>query len=238
MLKDCSSEFSKIRRFLEKPFQEKVNLLETLLYRLKGALYYRRVFGSFGSGSVLFQPLLLSNPQFIHIGRNVMIRKGARLEAVISDPSTLPELRIGDNVNIEQNVHIVCHSRVTIGNDVSITGNCAIVDVTHPYMDVCNPVKIGDRVSSDRSMVEIGDKSFLGFNAIILPNVRIGRNCVVGAHSLVSRNVSDYTVVAGNPARVVRRYDPAEGKWVPVDSGIEDAQNASRPANSAPSQMT
>jgi acetyltransferase-like isoleucine patch superfamily enzyme len=213
MSESTASILVKLRRFLGKPLHEKMNHLAAAFSRLKSVLYYRRVFGSFGSGSTLFQPMLLTNPQFIHIGKNVLIRKGARLEAIVSDPLTPPELRIGDNVNIEQNAHIVCHSRVIIGNHVSITGNCAIVDVTHPYENVRDPAKIGDRISAEKSIVEIGDRSFLGFNAIILPNVRIGSYCIVGAHSLVTKDVPDYSVVAGNPARVLRQYDAATGTW-------------------------
>ncbi|MGP8173714.1 MAG: acyltransferase [Terracidiphilus sp.] len=205
---------SKIRKFLKMPLHEKLNALQTVFYRLKGVLYYRRVFASFGRGSVIYKPMMLSNPQFMHIGRNVTIRKGVRLETIQSDPENPPELRIGDNVNIEQNVHIVCHSRVVIGNNVSITGHCAIVDVTHTYNDIDDPVKIGSRIQSERSFVEIGDGSFVGFSAIIMPNVRIGRHCVVGALSLVTKDVPDYSVVVGNPARIVRRYDAVKGEWV------------------------
>ena len=208
----------RVRDFLGSSLPEKVNALELAYYRLKGILYYRHVFASFGRGSVLYKPIILSNPRFMHIGRNVVIRQGARMEAIVTDADKPPELRIGDNVNIEQNVHIICHSNVVIGNDVSITGNCAIVDVTHPFKDVHDPVKIGHRIQKERSLVEIGDRSFLGFNAIVLPNVRIGRYCVIGAQSLVSRDVPDYSVAAGNPARILRRYDEVNDEWVVVAS--------------------
>lgn len=204
----------KIRRFLGLRLPDKLNVLQMVFYRLKGVLYYRHVFGSFGKGSVLYKPMMLSNPQFMHIGKNVTMRQGLRLEAVLTDKENPPELHIGDNVNIEQNVHIVCHSRVVIGNDVSITGQCAIVDITHPYENVHDPVMIGARILAERSIVEIGDRSFLGFGAAVLPNVRIGSYCIVGAHSLVTRDVPDYSVVAGNPARILRRYDAARGEWV------------------------
>jgi acetyltransferase-like isoleucine patch superfamily enzyme len=207
------SMFGKVRGFLGSPLPEKLNALELAYYRLKAILYYRHVFASFGRGSVLYKPMRLTNPRFMHIGKNVVIRNGARMEALVTDPENFPELRIGDNVNIEQNVHIVCHSNIVIGNDVSITGNCAIVDVTHPFNDVHDSIKIGDRILKERSYLEIGARSFLGFNAIVLPNVRIGRFCVVGAHSLVSRDIPDYSVVAGNPARIVRRYDEAKEEW-------------------------
>lgn len=204
--------------FLRMPLPGKMDYMKSLTYRLKGVLYYRHIFASFGNGSVIYKPMMIGNPRYIHIGKNVTIRDGVRLEAVVSDPAHPPELRIGDNVTIEQNVHIICHSRVTIGKDVSITGNCAIVDVTHPYQDVDNPIKIGDRLLPGSSFVEIGDRSFLGFNAIVLPNVRIGTYCIIGAHSLVTRDVPDHSVAAGSPAIIQRRYHPATRTWVSTKS--------------------
>ena len=153
----------------------------------------------------------------MHIGKNVSIQQGARIEVIIVDANRIPELRIGDNVNIEQNVHLVCHSRITIGRDVSITGNCAIVDVTHPYADINDPVKIGTRILNEDSFVVIGDGCFLGFGALIMPNVRIGKYCIIGAHSVVTKDVPDYSVVAGNPARLLRSYDPESDTWKKVD---------------------
>jgi len=214
--------FRKIQRFLGLTLPEKLNLLESIWFRLKSALYYRRVFCAFGSGSVLYSPMLLAHPECIRIGSNVTIRKGSRIEAIISDPAHPPELVIGDNVNIEQNVHIVCHSRVIIGDKVSITGHCAIVDVIHPYEDVDDPVRIGARILHGPSFVEIGSRSFLGYNAIVLPNVRIGEYCVIGAHALVTRDVPDYSVVAGSPARVIRHYDCATSQWLSVNPDSAD----------------
>jgi acetyltransferase-like isoleucine patch superfamily enzyme len=203
--------------FANSPVPEQLNALRRAFYHLKGVLYYRHVFATFGSGSKMFKPLLLSNPRFIHIGRNVEVGPGVRMEVMVTGPKRIPELRIGDNVNIEQNVHLICHSRLTIGNDVSITGHCAIVDVTHPYADVHDPMKIGKRILDEDSFVEIGDGCFLGFGTLIMPNVRIGKCCVIGAHSVVTKDVPDYSVVAGNPACIVRRYDPETDVWKKVD---------------------
>jgi len=203
-----------IQSFWERPFQEKLNALGRWSARLKGSAYYRHIFGSFGNNSMLFKPIILGNPQYVHIGENVSIQQGARIEVILSELNKrIPELRIGDNVNIEQNVHLVCHSRITIGRNVSITGNCAIVDVTHPYTDVNDPEKIGNRILDEDSFVEIGDGCFIGFGALIMPNVRIGRYCVVGAHSVVTRDVPDYSIAVGNPARVTRKYDRQTNRW-------------------------
>lgn len=206
-----------IVRFLKKPLYEKYNSASCRYYKIKTALIYKLFFGSMGKNCSLRRPVFLANPQYIHLGSNVHIHDGARLEAIVHTVRRIPNLSIGDNVNIEQNVHIICQSHVRIGNNVSITGNCVIVDTTHPYHDVRDPAKIGDRILDEESFVEVGDSCFLGFGSMIMPNVRVGKYCIVGAHAVVTKDVPDYSVVAGSPARVIRRYDAASDKWVTVE---------------------
>lgn len=205
---------ARVANFWREPLFNKFNRLSTLYFKAKGALVYRICFRKFGSGSYIRKPLLIENPQFIGVGTRVSIQAGARLEAIQSNPRRVPDLTIGDGTNIEQNVHIVCHSRIYVGRNVSVTGNCCIVDVTHPYSDVGNEVKIGARVQDEDSYVEIGDGSFVGYGAVILPNVRIGRYVVIGANSVVACDIPDYSVVAGTPARVIKRFDSAAGSWI------------------------
>jgi len=200
-----------------------LNRMAHLYHRAKSETYYRVQFGSFGTGSVLRKPLLLANTDCIHIGREVYIREGARLEVVKGTSVRNPRLEIGSGTNIEQNVHIVCHNFVRLGENVSITGNCCIVDVTHPYDDVTDASKIGSRILDDAASVEIGDNSFLGFGTVVLPNVRIGKYVITGANSVVVDNVPDYSVVAGAPAKVIRTYDFEAGRWVSNGSGLTNA---------------
>ena len=171
------------------------------------------MFGAIGPGSRIDKPLFLSNPQFVFTGHNTTVRRGARIETIILDASRPPSLRIGDNVNIEQNVHLVCSSSIVIGNNVTITGHCAIVDTVHPFEDVDDPRKIGGRIDPNPRPVSIGDNSFVGFGSVILPGVNIGKNCVIGANSVVNRDVPDYCVAAGNPAVVLKRYNPEQKTW-------------------------
>jgi len=199
-------------------FLLKLYHLGNLYYKIKGIVFYRLVFKEFGSGSYIRKPLLIVNPGFVSIGKRVSIRDGIRLEVVRSSSRRTPHLTIGDDTNVEQNVHLVCHSNVRIGNNVSITGNCSIVDVTHPFADVHDPRKIGLRLKDDDSFVEIGDGSFIGFGSVILPNVRIGRFTVIGANSVVVHDIPDYSVAAGAPAVVLKRYDFTQNVWVRVHS--------------------
>jgi len=161
--------------------------------------FYRSLFAKIGSGSVFYSFGMLAGPENIVVGRKTLIRYGCRLETIDHGQTWIPRIEIGDNVNIEQNVHMVCHDRITIGNRVSITGHCAIVDVIHPV----DADHIGSAIDPSRSFVEIGDGSFIGFGATIMPNVRIGRGCVVGAGAVVTIDIPDFGIVAGVPARLV-----------------------------------
>jgi acetyltransferase-like isoleucine patch superfamily enzyme len=158
---------------------------------------------------------------FISIGDGVSIREGIRLEVIQDNPARVPELSIGNNTNIEQNVHIVCHSRILIGDNVSITGNCSIVDVTHPYADLLNPIKIGARIKDDDSYVEIGEGSFVGYGTVILPNVKIGKHVVIGANSVVVHDIPDYSVAAGAPARILKQFDAKTGTWTKICQDVD-----------------
>ncbi len=204
----------KILLILRSPWHDRLNLLGGVFVLFKTAVYYRHVFAFVGHRCRIYKPLLLANPRFVMIGDRTIIRSGARIEAILLDQEHPPSLTIGKNVNIEQNVHIVCSSKLVIGDDVTITGNCAIVDTVHPFRDVNDPTKIGERIDPMPTPVEIGQNTFIGFGSVILPNVRIGAHCVIGANCTVTRDVPDYCVVAGNPASIVLRYDFQTNAWI------------------------
>jgi acetyltransferase-like isoleucine patch superfamily enzyme len=207
---------NKILQILNEPLLNSLNRLSILKYKLVNQLIYQSSFKEMGKGSLIIKPMLIQHPQHIKIGDNVFIRNGARIETYVTGNGRIPELIIGDNTNIEQNVHIICHNRINIGSNVSITGNCTIVDTTHPYEDVNDPIKIGARILDDDASVEIGDGCFIGFGSMILPNVKLGKYVVVGAHSVVTDDVPDYSVVVGVPAKIIRKYDLTSKSWANV----------------------
>jgi acetyltransferase-like isoleucine patch superfamily enzyme len=179
-------------------------ILSRLAPLAKSRLYYPLVLKRMGRGTVIERPTLLFQPHCIEIGARTAIRRGVRLEAVVREGFEAPLLTIGDGCLIEQNVQIICKGRVSIGNDVSVAGHCAIVDVTHPIgAQVAN---IGTLISQEDSPVVIEDGCFLGFGTVVLPGVRLARGCVVGANSVVTASFGPRSVIAGAPARLIRTY--------------------------------
>lgn len=181
-------------------------LMKKLVAKAVGWLWHRHRFAHFGDGSFIIRPIGLSGQRYIHIGRNVRVRDHLRMEAI--DRMRQPELRIGDDTNIEQGVHIMCSTRVIIGARCSITAHCSIVDTSHPF-DGAGDEKFADRLNAEPAEVHIGDGCLIGTGAVILPNVHLGRRCVVGAQALVTAgHYPDGSVLAGVPARIVRQIRP------------------------------
>ena len=112
--------------------------------------------------------------------------------------SPLSNVQVGRNVAIGAFVHIIANARVSIGDNSIIASAVQITTSTHDYRT--RPYR-SKRVDAP---VTIGRNVWIGAGAVILPGVTLGDDCVVGAGSIVTRDVAPATVVAGNPARVIR----------------------------------
>lgn len=136
-----------------------------------------------------------------------------------------PILSIGNGVVLGRGSHVIADTTVAIADDVFFGPYCYVTSTNHSYDDPTTPVgKQWPRTSP----VSIGSGCWLGHGVVVLPGARLGRNVVVAAGSVVRGEVPDHSVVAGTPARIVRRFDPESG-WqpplrtpppVPVPEGI------------------
>ena len=176
-----------------------------------------RRFGAFGPNSVICFPTnTIFNEQFIHIGAATMIGPQVTLSAGMvpgQECISTPVVKIGDRCLIGKGSGIVGHFEISIGNDVWTGHHVYITDQNHDYRDVSKPVS---QQSMPERPVTIGDGSWLGYGAVVLPGARIGKHVVIGANSVVSGEIPDFSVAVGSPARVVKRWEPGRG-WHPVD---------------------
>lgn len=175
-----------------------------------------RMFHSFGAGSlIMWKPTTIFNEHYISIGRDTLIGPGVALSAGMvagQECITNPVVRIGDRCLIGKGSGIVGHFCIEIGDDVWTGHHVYITDQNHGYEDVSRP--ISQQSQAERS-VRIGNGSWLGHGSIVLPGVTIGEHVVIGANSVVTRDVPSRSVAVGAPARVVRRYVEGDG-WVNV----------------------
>lgn len=176
-------------------------------------------FARFGERSYLVPPIRVWNPQFMEIGSGVVLLETGFLSAEPGPSGEDPRLVIGDRTNISPGFTIAAVGDVILGDDCLVAARAFIGDASHAFEDPTRPI-IEQGMTESRGIV-VGDGSFIGIGSVILPGARIGRGVMVGAGSVVRGEVPDHTVVVGNPARVVRRYEPERG-WVAVDEGEAD----------------
>lgn len=177
-----------------------------------------KLFGRFGEGSIIcFPHNTIFNERYIHIGTGTMIGPQVTLsagmvpgQACLSDPV----VRIGDRCLIGKGSGIVGHFGIEIGNDVWTGHHVYITDQNHGYEDITRPIS---QQSQPERAVTIGDGSWLGYGTVVLPGATIGKHVTIGANSVVTGHIPDYSVAVGSPAKVIRRYVDGEG-WTKVPS--------------------
>jgi acetyltransferase-like isoleucine patch superfamily enzyme len=173
-----------------------------------------RRFAHMGAGScIAFPPGAVFGEQYISVGSRTMIGPNVSLAAGFAPGEELPGvvISIGDRCTIGRGVSIVGRHHIVIEDDVTTAPNIYITDHNHAYNELGIP--IGRQWLSEEP-VRVGAGSWLGTGVVVLPGADIGRHVAVAAGSVVRGTVPDNSVVAGVPARVVRRYVDGEG-WQP-----------------------
>jgi acetyltransferase-like isoleucine patch superfamily enzyme len=176
-----------------------------------------RRFGRLGDGSCIgFPPGAVFGEPWIHIGAGTLVGSHVTMSAGMApglDLGPEPLLRIGDRCSVGRGSHIVAHQSIEIGNDVYTGPYVYITDQNHAYTDPDTPI---GRQWPVNDPVVIGPGCWLGAGAIILPGARLGANVAVAAGAVVRGVFPDRCLVAGVPARIVRRFDPVAGWEAPA----------------------
>lgn len=164
------------------------------------------------------QPFYCRGLQHIDLGIGLTTGRGVRLDALPT--RDIKAIKFGSNVQLNDYVHIAAIDNVTIGNNVLIASRVFISDHNHGRFDgddiVNSPMISPELRPLSSSPVFIGDNVWVGENVCILPGLTIGRGAVIGAGSVVTKNVPENSVVAGNPAKVIRIFDTITNKWLRV----------------------
>lgn len=139
------------------------------------------------------------------IGKNTTIEDYATINNGIGD------VFIGDNSRI--GIGDVLIGPVSVGNHVIIAQNVVLSGMNHGYEDPDVPIRLQPCSTAE---IVIEDDSWIGANATIMAGVRIGKHAVVAGGSVVTKDVAPYTIVAGNPAKPIKRYHPETKSWEKV----------------------
>jgi acetyltransferase-like isoleucine patch superfamily enzyme len=184
-------------------------------------LFYPALFQKIGNGVILGRGISLRSPHRIKIGRKVAIDEGCLIDArgagdtgvSIADDVIIGRhcaiqakygpIRIGKKTSIGPQCVMSAASEITLGSHLAIAAHCYIGGGFYHFERTDIPI-IEQGVYS-RGALTIEDDVWIGAGAIILDNVSIGKGSVVGAGSVVTHNLPEYTISAGVPARVIRQ---------------------------------
>lgn len=183
--------------------------------RRLSSIWWRLLFQSFGHKSQLVSPLSLDGKENISIGNNVFVGYKTWLAALplTGEKSCLLELQ--DGVTIGHFNHIYATKKIVLEKDVLTADKVYISDNLHGYSDIHVPIK--NQPIIQHGEVVIGEGSWLGENVCVL-GARIGKHCVIGANSVVTKDIPDYSVAVGIPAKVIKRYDFTTQTWYRTDT--------------------
>jgi acetyltransferase-like isoleucine patch superfamily enzyme len=171
---------------------------------------------------------LFVNP-FVHErGKGAKIQRRTRMDLLptnsfhIGNYSTIEDfctinngvgnIQIGNQTRI--GISSVLIGPVTIGDDVRLAQNVVVTGLNHNYQDVSIPIS---EQGVNTEQVYIGDETWIGANAVILPGVFIGKHCVIAAGSVLTKNIPSNSVVTGNPAKIIKQYNSETEKWEKVN---------------------
>ena len=165
------------------------------------------------------------NPFLHEKGKRACLRRRTRLDVVpwnkfkLGSESTIEDFTainngvgdviIGDRTRIGLSNTVIGPAH--IGNDVRLAQNVVLSGLNHNYEAVDSPIH---EQGVSTSPIVIEDESWIGANAVIVPGVTVGKHSIVAAGSVVTKNVPPYSVVAGNPARVIKQYDSQSQTWI------------------------
>jgi abequosyltransferase len=202
--------------------EDPLHLFSALLTKMR-TLWMQRTFpfARFGRGVSIHYScdIRRSAANRIRIGNAVYIARQTWLnipEPAIDAP---PAIILEDGCKIGRRCMISAKNRVCLEEDVMLGPSVLITDHSHEFANPHRPIHA--QGLTDGGTVSIGRNCWFGHGAAVIctsGDLSVGRNSVIGANSVVTRSVPPFSVVTGNPAKVVRRYDPESGGWSKVES--------------------
>lgn len=183
-------------------------LIRLLFDFVRTKLFYRRA-------RLIRSPFYIRGQKKIDLGLRLTTGVGVRIDAFNVGAERV--VWIGDDVQLNDYVHIAAIENVTIKNNVLIASRVFISDHNHGDFnrDVDATVMLPPAqrpLSSKRVLIE--ESVWIGENVCILPGVTIGRNAIIGAGAVVTKDVPAWSLAVGNPAVVIKKYDRSTRRWV------------------------
>lgn len=182
------------------------------------ALIYTKIF--YRGARLIRRPIYVRSKKFLSYGRGFTTGYSCRLEMFNTGISGDKKLIIGVNCKMGDYVHIAAGERVIIGDNCLMASKIYISDINHGdysgIFEYSSPSTMPDSRTLYTRPVTIGNNVWIGENVSILSGVNIGDGCIIGANSVVNRNIPKNCIVAGVPAKVIKKWNEELGMWVRI----------------------
>jgi len=185
-------------------------MLHKVIAKFKALFIYPFKFKQFGKKSRIDNPLRIEGMNFMKIGNRVWVQPYTWLACQPLTGCGEPVLEVGDGTTIGNFNHIYATQSVIIEDHVLTADKVYITDNLHSYADPDMPI-IQQPIKQIKE-VRIGAGSWIGENVCII-GATIGKHCTIGANSVVTHDIPDYSVAVGAPARVIKQYNFETKQW-------------------------
>jgi len=194
-------------------------MLLTLPIRLYNKLYdkvwYSRLHKKLeflGENATIAHPATITGHEYVSIGKDTHINAYSRIQVYpdMSGGGKVPHIKIGENCSILFHFSVLAAADIVIGDNVLIASHVFISSHNHG-MDAEGEKYVKQPLIC--APVEIGDEVWLGEKVCILPGVSIGKRSIIAAGSVVTKSVPAYSIAAGNPARVIKKWNFETKSW-------------------------
>jgi len=166
-------------------------------------------------------PIDIRGKKYVDFGQNISIGRGCRIEAY---PYLTRDciISFGNNIEINDYVHITGINKISIGDNVLMASKIYISDSNHGSYKGTDSDSHPESVARLRKVsgapISIEDNVWIGESVSVLSGVTIGRCSVIGANSVVSKDIPPFTIAIGIPAKPIKRFDFNVNRWVKYDS--------------------
>jgi acetyltransferase-like isoleucine patch superfamily enzyme len=167
-----------------------------------------------GRGSSVMRPWRFLGANGVSIGTRTHVQAGGYWECAARG-GLQGTIVVGDDVFIGFRSFITAVSLISIGDDCVLSSEVYLADLSHGLDPRAGPILMQELES--KGPTRLGRGCFLGYRAAVLPGVTLGDHCVVGTNSTVTRSFPAYSMVAGSPARLIKRFSQQHGVWIKVE---------------------
>lgn len=191
-------------------FSEKISTIYSLVLT---KLFYKKA-------RLIRRPFFCRGNKSLSIDVGFTTGRFCRFDLLNIDGRSELLLKFGKNCKIGDNVHIVATKGVKFGDGCLLASHIFISDTSHGQYKLLDKSSSPEVAPDERPLysesVWIGDNVWIGENVVILPGVTIASGSILGANSVITKNVPEKSIVVGNPAKIIKRYDTTEEMWVLV----------------------